>query len=64
MTNAKDNGDYSHTVYDSLVFSKFRDGFGGKIRVLGTGSAPLSAETHAFMKVIFCCPLLEGYGQT
>ena len=43
MTNAKDNGDYSHTVYDSLVFSKFRDGFGGKIRVLGTGSAPLSA---------------------
>jgi long-chain acyl-CoA synthetase len=64
MTNAKENGDYSHTLYDSLVFSKIREGFGGKIRSLGTGSAPLSAETHAFMKVIFCCPLLEGYGQT
>jgi long-chain acyl-CoA synthetase len=64
LTNAKENGNYSHLVYDSLVFSKVREGFGGNIRILGTGSAPLSAESHAFMKAIMCCPLLEGYGQT
>lgn len=51
-------------IYDRLVFSKVREGFGGNIRMLGTGSAPISAESHAYMKAIMCCPLLEGYGQT
>jgi len=58
LANAKENGDYSHIIYDSLVFSKVREGFGGNIRMLGTGSAPLSAESHAYMKTIMCCPLL------
>lgn len=29
-----------------------------------SGSAPLLPKVHAFMKVIACAPLIEGYGQT
>lgn len=29
-----------------------------------SGSAPLLPHIHSFMKVIGCCPLMEGYGQT
>ncbi len=34
------------------------------MRIMATGSAPLSQEVHAYMKAIMCCPFIEGYGQT
>uniref|UniRef100_A0AAY5KBX1 long-chain-fatty-acid--CoA ligase n=1 Tax=Esox lucius TaxID=8010 RepID=A0AAY5KBX1_ESOLU len=37
---------------------------GGKIRVLLSGGAPLSATTQRFMNVCFCCPVGQGYGLT
>ena len=47
-----------------MVFSKVREKFGGAIRLLITGSAPINPDVQAFMDVVMCCPLLEGYGQT
>ena len=58
------DGSYTSTLYDSLVFAKIREGFGGKVRMMFSGSAPLKADVFEYMKAIMCCPFYEGYGQT
>ena len=57
-------GYYTHTVYDSLVFNKMKDIMGGRVQIMLSGSAPLSIPVKQFLKIAFCCPFLEGYGQT
>ena len=37
------SGEYKSGFYDSVVFSKVREGFGGRIRLMVTGSAPIKA---------------------
>jgi len=37
---------------------------GGNVRLMLTGSAPISGEVLDFLKICFCCPLSEGYGMT
>lgn len=34
------------------------------MKVICAGSAPLSADTHAFIKVCIDCPIIQGYGLT
>ena len=58
------DGSYTHCFYDRLVFSKVKQRLGGNVRILLTGSAPISGEVMGFLKVAFCCPFLEGYGMT
>uniref|UniRef100_A0A8C1V8I8 long-chain-fatty-acid--CoA ligase n=1 Tax=Cyprinus carpio TaxID=7962 RepID=A0A8C1V8I8_CYPCA len=47
-----------------LVFRKVRALLGGRLRVLLSGGAPLSAATQRFMNICFCCPVGQGYGLT
>ncbi|XP_068440657.1 long-chain-fatty-acid--CoA ligase 3a [Clinocottus analis] len=54
----------STPLCDRLVFGKVRSLLGGRMRVLLSGGAPLSAATQRFMNVCFCCPVGQGYGLT
>jgi long-chain acyl-CoA synthetase len=55
---------YTHSFYDALIFNKIKQVLGGHVRLLSTGSAPISRDVSNFFKVAFCVPILEGYGQT
>uniref|UniRef100_A0A671PCN1 long-chain-fatty-acid--CoA ligase n=1 Tax=Sinocyclocheilus anshuiensis TaxID=1608454 RepID=A0A671PCN1_9TELE len=55
---------YSTPLCDRLVFRKVRALLGGRLRVLLSGGAPLSAATQRFMNICFCCPVGQGYGLT
>ncbi|CAI5437559.1 unnamed protein product [Caenorhabditis angaria] len=50
--------------FDNLVFKKIRDGMGGRVRLMITGSAPLSTNVLTFVRAAMGCVVVEGYGQT
>lgn len=50
--------------YDKLIFEKVKARFGGRVRVIICASAPIAGNVLAFLKCAFCCPIVEGYGQT
>ena len=62
--NLVTTGQLTHAVYDSLVFQKIKDRLGGRVRLMITGSAPISAPVMEFLMICFGVPVLEGYGQT
>ena len=47
MTSAK----LTHTLYDALVFGKIKNMFGGNIRWILCGSAPINDDVLVFFKV-------------
>ncbi|KAL4504061.1 hypothetical protein ABPG72_022691 [Tetrahymena utriculariae] len=53
-----------HPTYDKQIFKKFNEMFGGKIKSIGSGSAPLSQKVIDFFKVVFSANFNQGYGQT
>jgi len=50
-------------LYDK-IFKKVQVAFGGNIRIMASGAAPLSADMALWAKTVYNCPVLQGYGMT
>jgi long-chain acyl-CoA synthetase len=44
-----DKGDRSPQVWDKIVFSKIKDRFGGNLKFVSSGAAPLPAKIAEFL---------------
>lgn len=64
LKNLKETGAVTHPCYDALVFNKVKQILGGNVRVMATASAPISPDILDFLKVVFCCDIIEAYGLT
>lgn len=64
LKNLKATGSVTDKMYDKLVFNKTKAIIGGNVRLMITGSAPISSDVLNFLKICFCAPLNEGYGMT
>ena len=61
--HAKD-ASYTHKFYDTVIFKKMRNLLGGNVVLMCTGSAPINGDVLNYLKVVFGCPIIEGYGAT
>ncbi|KAG8232638.1 hypothetical protein J437_LFUL012598 [Ladona fulva] len=51
-------------LLNRLVFGATRQLMGGRLRLVLTGGAPLSPDTHELIKVCLCVQVIQGYGLT
>ena len=58
------SGTLTDWLYDKLVFKKMRTILGGNVRVMISGSAPISIEVTRFLQVCFSVKIEEGFGMT
>ena len=64
LDNFYKTGEYTHTIYDNLVFNKVKEKFGGRLRFILCGSAPINKSILDFIKIVLSSWVVEGYGQT
>ena len=60
----KEGNPLGNRFFDALVFDKIKELFGGRVRIVLSGSAPISNEVLSFLKICFDCDILQGYGLT
>ncbi|KAM9194597.1 long-chain-fatty-acid--CoA ligase 1 isoform 4-T5 [Dugong dugon] len=54
----------NNSLWDKLIFHKIQSSLGGKVRMMVTGAAPVSATVLTFLRAVLGCQFYEGYGQT
>ncbi|RPD66021.1 acetyl-CoA synthetase-like protein [Lentinus tigrinus ALCF2SS1-7] len=64
LYNLRTTGEFYHALWDRLVFRKLNNVLGGKMKLITTGSAPISANVMDFLKVGLLTEVVEGYGMT
>ncbi|XP_027079865.1 long chain acyl-CoA synthetase 4 [Coffea arabica] len=56
--------DEAAPICDKIVFSKVKQGLGGKVRLILSGAAPLASHVEEYLRVVSCAHVLQGYGLT
>ncbi|KAJ6827157.1 long chain acyl-CoA synthetase 2 [Iris pallida] len=56
--------DRASPFFDRLIFSKIKQGLGGRVRIMLSGAAPLPRHVEEFLRVTSCSVLIQGYGLT
>ncbi|XP_069684265.1 fatty acid CoA ligase Acsl3-like isoform X1 [Periplaneta americana] len=51
-------------LMNKLIFGQTRQLMGGKLRMVLSGGAPLSPDTHELIKICLCVQVIQGYGLT
>lgn len=51
-------------LWNRLVFKKIKDALGGRVEMIGSGSAPLGKEVQEFLRVATGANVIQGYGLT
>lgn len=51
-------------LLNKTLFRKIRYFLGGRVRLLLSGGAPLSPDTHSLSRTCLCLPVMQGYGLT
>ncbi|NXW31392.1 ACSL1 ligase, partial [Phaetusa simplex] len=54
----------NNSFWDKVIFRKIQASLGGKVRIMVTGAAPVSASVLTFLRTALGCQFYEGYGQT
>ena len=49
-------------IMDKLIFRGVRALLGGRVRIILAGGAPLSPESHDFLRTAMGCPLMQVGG--
>ncbi|NXN95391.1 ACSL5 ligase, partial [Rhinopomastus cyanomelas] len=52
------------SIWDTLIFKKVQKTMGGRVRIMVTGAAPISASVLTFLRAALGCQIFEAYGQT
>ncbi|XP_063940595.1 long chain acyl-CoA synthetase 4 [Daucus carota subsp. sativus] len=62
--NGGNKHDEAAPLCDKVVFNKVKQGLGGRVRLILSGAAPLATHVEAYLRVVACCYVLQGYGLT
>jgi hypothetical protein len=47
------------TWLDDIVFGTIKRGFGGRVRFVVSGGAPISPAVQEYLTIVFCVPVLQ-----
>lgn len=56
--------DFLSPLIDRTVLKSVKAAFGGRVRFVVSGGAPLGPSVETFLNITLCCPVLQGYGLT
>lgn len=59
-----DRRGFTTPLLDRIIFKKVAKLMGGRVRLMISGGAPLSADTHEQIRLCLCVDMTQGYGLT